>query len=349
MKKICYKFFAFLLFLLSFYSVESQNDTLLVENFQADPTENMLEIPNGNDTLWINYDEDGIAAANGLSQKWFFAPAFPGGRDSTTANGSPNYVLRSSSWLDGDVDGNRNWLILKPLRILTDKATLHFKSAPSQAPLYLDGFSVLISETTNAAYDGVFVDTVFHAAQMTDYFGDETSLDLADFEFSEGYIHADSLRDTLYAFIKQDSLNNPAFVTQMQPHSISLAAYAGKTIYIAFLHDSDDDNLLELDDILVLGNKNPTAISDISKNVRFVTYPNPFISQLNVMYRLEQSAEVGLEMRDVEGKLVGKIASHRAECGEHQHQLSLSNIPSGTYQLILNIDNQVITKNIVKQ
>ena len=332
----------------TFSVLSAQNDTLLFENFQTDPTDFFTDIPEGNDTTWVNFDSDGFEDSNNRPQNWYFTEAFRMTRDTLTASGEPNFVLASSSWLMGFLEGNRNWLILKPLQILNNQATLHFKSAPFQAPRYMDGYSVLVSETSNASYEDVFTDTLFRAAQMTEILGTENSIELSDFIFSKGYIHADSLRDTLYAVVTTDTSGSPLITPQMEPHSLSLAAYAGKRIYIAFLHDSDDDNLMALDDILVLGNNNPTNSKDLSDNIRFVTYPNPAMDWINVMYRLEKTAAVGLEMRNTLGQLVGQIYLHEVASGEQQHQLNLSRLPAGTYHLVLTIDHQKIIKKFVK-
>ena len=72
-------------------------DTLFYENFDS---WDYIEIE---DSIFTDYDEDGMTAANGLPGGWFVANLANGGADTT------DVVALSASWLEGYYPGNRIW------------------------------------------------------------------------------------------------------------------------------------------------------------------------------------------------------------------------------------------------
>ena len=79
------------------------------------------------------------------------------------------------------------------------------------------------------------------------------------YDFSEGFIHG---ADGEYIKADDDPQRNAGV---LRPNEVSLAAYAGKTIFIAFAHDSDDDNILFIDDIMVTGKQSLLSTERIIK------------------------------------------------------------------------------------
>ena len=76
----------------------------------------------------------------------------------------------------------------------------------------------------------------------------DTTGDYSLYDFLKGFIHG---ADGEYIEVDDDPQRNAGV---LRPNEVSLADYAGKTIFIAFVHDSDDDNILFIDDIMVTGN-----------------------------------------------------------------------------------------------
>lgn len=328
--------------------IQAQNDTLLYNGFQTDFE--TLVFPNGYDTTWVNLDEDGLADDNARPQEWYITTDWA--QDSVPAGVDTNFVAASSSWLVGFVDGNRNWLITPPIHIGDDQASLHWKSAPFQGFRYLDGYSVYVSTNTNDPSTGDFGDPIFRAAQMVPPLSDSAQAPLVnqtvdDWSFSEGYIHANGF--TLTNYFTGDIYNDAIYTPLLEPQSFSLADYANQTIYIAFLHDSDDDNFMILDDILVLGNL-IVPNKEVSNNVRFVTYPNPATHIVNVMFYLEASAEVNLYITDMQGKVVREIFRKTSmPAGEQNNKLVVADLVAGNYNVVLNIGEKAYVKSFVKQ
>lgn len=60
------KTFLTLLLCLAFFALKAQGlsqDTLINENFEENPTSEMLLFPSGNDPQWVNYDADQISGS----------------------------------------------------------------------------------------------------------------------------------------------------------------------------------------------------------------------------------------------------------------------------------------------
>jgi hypothetical protein len=190
---------------------------------------------------------------------------------------------------------------------------------------------------------------LFRAAEM-EAFGPNNpngdTLAVSEFIMSPGYIHADGYTIPEY-FGLADSTDN-IYVGILEPHSVSLADFADKWIYVAFHHDSADDNYIDVDDILILGNV--VSSTKIAENdLRFVTYPNPVSNYLNVMFRTQKASDVRLELFSHAGQKVSEIPLADGYAGEYNEQFDLRQLPAGSYSVVPTIDGQVFTKNIIRK
>lgn len=163
---------------------------------------------------WTNIDVDGAVDANARPLDWFIS--FDA---QTTVPGDTNYVATSSSWFSPAGTAN-NWLILDAINPCLE-TTLNWLSAPFEGPTFADGYKVMISTTGTAFAD--FTDVVFTHAESVN--GTATQ--------SAGSVHT--------------SYNGTNGI--LQEWSVDLSAYDNQTIYIAFVHDSNDDNLIMIDNI----------------------------------------------------------------------------------------------------
>lgn len=317
-----------MLLMLSAGMVDAQNDTLLYENFDVDPTAGYALYNSGTDTTWVNFDSDGIPDFNNRPQEWFWSDI--GFASVDTLDG----CLYSSSWLLNYAPGNRNYLITPPIYISDANAQLHWKSAPRQTPRYIDGYTVMVSTTDNM--ESSFLDTLFRAAQFLSGSGNSW----ANYTFSSGFVHG---LDGTYIEFDGDS---GAYLGEQRPFTESLAAYAGQTIYIAFLHDADDDNLISLDDILVTGTL--TSLNEVNAPVALSVYPNPSSNKIELSYQLLKTAPVSVAVYDISGKEVMAINSGMQIAGAQKLTVDISGLPSGSYQIQLNAGNTLQTR-FVKQ
>jgi len=337
-----------------------QMDTLLHEDFQDQALAPApVTFPQGEDDTWVNFDADALPAANNRDGNWYWdydqgQLAVSVATGDTIEPTDTNFVFGSSSWLEDLLPGNRNWLITPPIQIADDQATFHWKSAPFQGPRYMDGYSILVSTTDN--FESSFTDTLYRAAQMitplpegaTEPDVNAFNVDSFNFAPADAYVHADRYTLEDY-YILEDSTDN-LYIGILEPHSVSLAAYAGETIYLAILHDSDDDNLIFVDDLLLMGNDPSTSVEDRPvDNLRLITYPNPVDNFLNILYRLEVPAEVTLELYDMQGKAVQTVQQERRLTGEQSMRLNMLQLPSGTYNVLLTVDGQRYVRQVVKR
>ena len=348
------KIFTFLSVLTIGASINTQaQDTLLYEGFQADSLPYIRVVtqpPPANivDTLWYSYDGDQIddASASGLRDgSWFLMRSFASSDFTDLATMDTNIVLASNSWLVDEGQAN-NWFITRNIQ-LGEHDTLFWKSAPFQTPRYLDGYEVLLSTTNNE--DLSFSEVLFTAAEMTaksTVTGDSSIF--ANHEFSTGFIHG---LDSTY--IERDSAEiTSAFRGQLRPFSAPLDAYANQNVFIAFHHNSTDDNLISIDDILIRGTaSNPQASikelgrTDLSLNV----FPNPAVESAQLNFQLASETEVTITVADVSGKLIYSENKGSMVVGRHFAMINTSTLAKGFYTIAVKTNNSKnTTKLIVK-
>jgi len=334
-------FFLLISFISNFCS--AQVDTVLFEDFQENPFFDIALEFTGNDTDWVNYDEDGLPTILGSSNslQWYGGDAFVNAFDSIT--GITEHVALSLSYLEDFLPGNRNWLILPPLDITDDSYMLHWESAPSQMPRYMDGYEVLLSTTGNNVNTD-FSESLFKAASMDGITGDSQSTDYSNFTFTEGYLHADGGTDSTYIF--------PGITVNtglLEPHSVDLSGYSGQTVYLAFLHNSDDDNIIAIDDILVTRSMASGSEDLVEDKFRIECYPNPVISSMNLSYRIQSNKEVQIQITDMNGRNLVQKHLGTVPPGVYVENIDLATLPAGAYQVILIIDKVHHQTNIVKK
>lgn len=325
------KTFTLLACVLSTYFAHAQYDTLLYENFDVDPTANYALFPFGNDTTWVNLDNDNQPDNTpALGPNWVWSQGFIATDDTTGC-------LISNSWFTAPAAAS-NYLITPPIQIIDANATLNWKSAPYQTPLYLDGYKILVSTTSNDTPD--YTDTIFVAGEYTS--GSSTNGgNYSAYTFSTGFIHG---LDGTYIEYDNDSAR---FAGVLRPFSVSLAAYAGQSIYIAFVHDAFDDNLLAVDDILITGTA-PLGIKEQNMNSALNINPNPAKDKLTVSYALPKTSNIVFNVFDSQGKLVVSQQKGVQLSGEQRSALDIHSLSRGTYTLQIIAGNKFLSKKFSK-
>jgi len=343
--------------LLSFgiFTLSTQaQDTLLWENFNdtiiGQTVDDLInDAPSGltDDPLWYSYDEDQLGDGSGASRPgdWFL---FSGG---FAAVDSLDVCAGSNSWTNDASTPVRNWLVLPTIQI-TDgaSAVLKWKSAPRQTPYYLDGYQVLISATTNDVT--AFTDVVFDAGQyISGPYNAGTNCcnggDYSLYTFSAGMIHGDD--GTFVQFTDEgddmpgDSTagDSARFIGVQKEFSVPLTAYDNQKIYIAFLHNSTDDNLLSLDDILVTENSDITFGVEGENSFAGSVYPNPANAFVNVSFDFLQYHNVKVELVDNQGHvLYSTLATANM-------QINTEQVASGVYFVKVTADEGSMVKKVV--
>jgi len=297
----------------------SQIDTLLWQDFE-NPLFLDFEVSdsiNAPLNLWLNLDLDSAQDAINRPNAWFPAFAF-------SSIDSGNRVMQSSSWLSNPSIRTENWLI-SPLILPAQGETIliEWKSAPRQAPQYLDGYRVMYSSTGRDPEDFYTIKQLSeHVGPASDSSGMGPVPTYSWFEFSlGGDIHGiDGQHIQLPA-----NMDSTAYIGELwRPDVISFPAYTHDTLYLAIVHDSQDDNLLAIDDILVLGTSAVTLKENKLDGIRI--YPNPTTSFLILELELESMSEP-IVLFDALGRSF-HVPMTRSEKGI---KLDLRKLTSGVY------------------
>ena len=91
--------------------------------------------------------------------------------------------------------------------------------------------------------------------------------------------------------------------------------------------------------------------NEIEKNIAKVSnFPNPFTSNLEIQYTLNQNALVQFELFDITGKQILLLNEGNREAGiVNSINLNGNNLNSGVYFYTLTINGERITKKLIKQ
>lgn len=293
--------------------MNAQTDTVLFEGFDAD------EFATG----WLNLDEDGLAAANDMPGEWFIGYFMNGGPDSTER------VALSASWLVGFAPGNRNWLVLPAFTVTSSNTVLRWESAPAVGPLYSDGYTVLVG--VNEVPDPSTADTLASFAQ---------NINDVETDFSEGIIHQNYSSE---AIPNTAPAQYPGLLTE---YEVDLGQYVGQSLMIAFLHDSDDDNYLALDNILIAEDTEASVFENEVLPIQL--FPNPVEDVATIQFQNQNGSQAAeIMIYDMMGKLV-YTEDYRLQAGIQKHSINTSALPNGMYQMVCRGNKTTWTTNFIK-
>jgi hypothetical protein len=97
-----------------------------------------------------------------------------------------------------------------------------------------------------------------------------------------------------------------------------------------FEFESDGGNYLYIDDININGS--PVGIEDVAQaSSEPMVVPNPARGQAQLMFNLETSGMVELEMLDVLGRSITTLKAGQMAAGLHRLDLPVSSLQSGLY------------------
>ncbi len=329
---------------------------------------------------WVNLDVDEVVDNNGDVSNWYYAigPEHSFVDGTTTAfveldgvedmeiNGlsfpwliedgveDTNFVFGSTSWLTGYADGNRNWLVLPEIE-LTEPAALSFKSSTAQGPRYSDGYSVWIA---TADYDDPtsYVE-LMRVAQCVPPVPSSTTTGADALDLNNGLVNHGpgtipyngfdpALEGMQFHLGGQDYDAASSYRGLLEPFSVDLSAYDGQTVRIAFLHDSDDDVSMDLDEILVQA----VAIGlDEVVTEYYGIYPNPVEDVLNIQFTDKFVGNGVYRVLDVNGLLVARGAFNGTGLGSTE-RVAVSQLAAGSYTFQLIVEGeQALNTTFIKQ
>jgi hypothetical protein len=89
-----------------------------------------------------------------------------------------------------------------------------------------------------------------------------------------------------------------------------------------------------------------TSVVAPLENGDFGLFPNPASSNLAVRFNVEKPSVTTLVLRDFTGRVILNQNLGRTFTGEHTIELDVNNIPSGTYLMELQSNEQRLTKKV---
>ena len=195
-----------------------------------------------------------------------------------------------------------------------------------------------ISTTTND--DLAFTTVLMTLAEMTSILGTNDSA-FSGYAFSTpGFVHGS---DGLYTEYQNDSARLKGI---LHPFMVPLTAYANANVFIAFHHNSDDDNLISIDDIMIRG----TLFNGINENKNDLAlnlFPNPATDNVQVSYTLTAETTVTINLYDVTGKLVATESKGEQPNGRHFANINTSSVAKGFYTVKVVTNNGQSTSKLI--
>jgi len=76
-------------------------------------------------------------------------------------------------------------------------------------------------------------------------------------------------------------------------------------------------------------------------------YPNPVVDQTRISFKLPQSSNVSLEIRDISGKLIDKQVLGIRPAGVTNHEYNASNLSSGVYMYSILTDQGSVSRKMI--
>jgi len=106
--------------------------------------------------------------------------------------------------------------------------------------------------------------------------------------------------------------------------------------------NADYQALLKAEMISNLEEKQKTVSATLSQN-----YPNPFSSETNIRYFLEENYFVTLKVIDITGRIVAELVSEYKESGNHNITFDASDLQTGVYYFQLRAGDNILTRKMM--
>ncbi|WP_379966995.1 choice-of-anchor J domain-containing protein [Epilithonimonas sp. UC225_85] len=132
------------------------------------------------------------------------------------------------------------------------------------------------------------------------------------------------------------AVNSP--IIDLNPYQVDLSAYAGQTVYLAWVNDYTNGNLLSIDDIDVEATP-LMAVNDINKK-DLTLYPNPATD----FFTINNATDVvSVKIYDFSGKVV------KTQLESIDNKFDVSNLEKGIYTVSIKTKSGTISKKMIKK
>lgn len=313
-------------------SIFAQNDTLLFNSFDSAATNgqqqvvavptNQLDMSGWGNLTWAGADlkteiadETSPWYDENLWKTWHKTPYIEAidtlvGIDTTTYDTIVNVGIRSFSWFNSPGQA-ASVLLSPPVWLSNGDAKLSWKSMPIQGPRYQDGYKVFVlsgKENTVFNTDPSILSADFTMKEMDNstVTPSETDSSLSKIMSLNDFVPVTGTDHSLYSLPAPsgsgwiDSSRQHPF---MEKFELDLSGYNGY-VQVLFYHDSDDDNGIVIDDILVTGTGS-VGQHEIS-SLPLKVFPNPASSEITLSTQDAKQVDRIL-IYSISGKLVQEI------------------------------------------
>ncbi len=296
------------------FVVSAQCQLVIDESFEV-----AGEVP----SEWTAIDEDGLTPSVPGLENWFIdtigVGAFYEGR----------IFAQSLSWLEGFAPGNRNWLISPAINVTSDDFEYAWGGCPGQGTIYMDGYKIMLS-TTGTELTDFTVELANYAQNINDTPG----------MFSDGIVHDAFDGDP-------DDGGNPA-AGILTHHTVDLSAYNGQTVYVAILHDSDDDFRLYIDYIKVGPAADIVSVDELTGRTFDVNvFPNPASDQVTISFDSNVDSDATIQIVNSVGQVIDEKAVNTSI--SNTTSVDVSEYASGVYSARLNFGINIVEKRFIVQ
>lgn len=127
-------------------------------------------------------------------------------------------------------------------------------------------------------------------------------------------------------------------VADLSPYQTNLSSYAGQTVYLAWVNDYTNGNVLSIDDIDVV----VTPVLAVNDNVKseIAVYPNP-VSEYFTIGNVKDL--VSVKIYDLSGKIV------RANLEAVNNKFNVTSLEKGVYTISIETKTGIVSKKIIKK
>ena len=217
-----------------------------------------------------------------------------------------------------------------------------------------------------AAYDGFIDELIGPPIDMTMITGSSPTLTFKVAHAQKTSTSADNLRVyvstncaqtwTLRKSITGAALSTAGVVSssfvptasQWVTQSVNLSGYTAATsLFIMFRFTSNGGNNIYIDDINLAGTT--LGVQDeISSNLNFNVYPNPFEDNTTIAFTLVDNQKTNISVCDLLGRKIASIYSGELTAGEHQYTIAdKTKLAAGVYFVKLTVAGENFTKKLI--
>lgn len=122
------------------------------------------------------------------------------------------------------------------------------------------------------------------------------------------------------------------------PYTVDLSAYAGQTIYLAWVNDYTNGNLLSIDDIDVTTTP-LMAVNDLIKE-NLTLYPNPTADYFTIN---NTNDIISVKVYDISGKIM------KSKLEAINDKFDVSSLEKGVYNVSIETKSGTVSKKIIKK